>query len=553
MASSGRIKRIHFIEYNAKLNTLGAGKVFPKYGTPLLATILKDRGYDVRIYLDGVSDMRFETLAACDLVCMPLFVPAYNKVKAFTVALRAHDSSIPIIIGGPHAMLYPDSVVDLCDYTVRCEGDEVLPELVDCLSTGGDPEEVRGISFQRDGEQVVTPDRAPPAIPNTIPDMMLIDGLDRVLAGPRRFSAVQNTLQTSRGCNYKCRFCPTPKLFANSYRNRDIDSVIAEIRHKRRYSEMFFVVDNNFFGDRDRSVELLRRIAAEDLGASFMLFGRQETGHDPELLQLMKRAGVKCVIVGVESLEDATLKALDKGQSRRDVVKSIENIKQSGIHVIATFAFGSEGDDEAMADQMVEFARTTGVALNVFILHDTEMEETRNPLVELERRFYTHHLRTAPDDTSFFDYATGSFATYFPKHMKPSTLQRLYLGIYKKLYTDAYILRNVFNPSAFESMFGINHGYSVRRLNEAIERVVEGYYMDYLLQVEDGLYDDNERLQEDALAQIEGLPPPRPLQEHVDRDSYELIMNVAAAPALVRYALGKVRRKLGARARRAWS
>ena len=265
MTDRGQIQRVHFVEFNAKLNTLASGRLFPKYGTPLLATILARHGYDVRIHLDGVSDMRFETLSACDLVCMPLFVPAYNKVKEFCLRLREEKPHVPVIIGGPHAILYPNTVVDLCDYVVRCEGDEVLPELVDCLRAGGDPSRVRGLAFRRGAELVTTPDREPPEIPDIVPDMTLIEGFDRVLATKGRHRAVQNTLQTSRGCTFRCRFCPTPRLFSNSYRNRSLDSVIAEIREKQRYNDQFFVVDNNFFGNRERSMELLRSIALRSI------------------------------------------------------------------------------------------------------------------------------------------------------------------------------------------------------------------------------------------------------------------------------------------------
>ncbi len=60
------IKRIHFIEYNARINTLALSPLFPKYGTPLLAAIMKEKGYDVSVFLEGVSDMSFGMLSECD-------------------------------------------------------------------------------------------------------------------------------------------------------------------------------------------------------------------------------------------------------------------------------------------------------------------------------------------------------------------------------------------------------------------------------------------------------------------------------------------------------
>ena len=43
--------------------------------------MLRDRGYDVTVYLDGVSRMDFEKMTDCDLLCYPVFAPAVNKVR----------------------------------------------------------------------------------------------------------------------------------------------------------------------------------------------------------------------------------------------------------------------------------------------------------------------------------------------------------------------------------------------------------------------------------------------------------------------------------------
>jgi len=397
---------------------------------------------------------------------------------------------------------------------------------------------------------VSTPEREPPAIPSTVPDMTLIDGFDALAGRIDRYRTIQNTLQTSRGCSYRCRFCPTPRLFGGQFRNRDADSIVEEIRVKQRYGDLFFVVDNNFFGDRARAVALLRRLVAEDLDALLIVFARQEIGQDRELLELMRRAGVKCLIVGVESLVDDNLAAFDKQQRSRDVIRSIDTIKRSGIHVIATFAFGYDGDTLERARELVRFVRGRNLALNVFILHDTEDDPQRKLLIPLERRFATYYQRTDPQDTSYMDYTTGSFVTYFPRQMKPSTLQRCFLQIYRELYTDGYILRSVLEKSAFESVFGIAHGYGIRRLNEAIERVAKRQYMDHLLQVEQGLYDEREQLQEDRLARLERLPQPPPLEEQVDVETYNLLGEIAALPGVVRLLGHKLRHRLSRRVRR---
>jgi hypothetical protein len=131
--------------------------------------------------------------------------------------------------------------------------------------------------------------------------------------------------------------------------------------------------------------------------------------------------------------------------------------------------------------------------------------------------------------------------------MKPSTLQRCYLSIYREVYTDKYILKNLFAKSAFESMFGVFHGYSIRRLNEVMEKVVDEHYMDHLLTVEEGLYDAQERLLEDKLAELDGLPPPPPLPDRIDRATDSKAIELALIPGTMRFAMHKARRKIARR------
>lgn len=538
------IKRIHFVEFNAKINTLAIRKVFPKYGTPLLATILKEKGYDVRIYLEGVSRMDFEKMTDCDLICMPVFAPAYNKVKDFSKRVFREKPHIPVIVGGPQAILYTETVLDFCSYAVRCEGDEVLPELIECLSKKGDIGSIKGISYMENGEPVHTPDREPPKIPSVIPDMSLIKGFKRAARGPGRLENIQNTLQTSRGCNFRCKFCPTSRLFSGVYRNRDVDSIITEIKAKKEYNDWFLVVDNSFLGNREKTVALLNRLIQEDLGASLIVFERHEIGNDINMLKLMKKAGVDCLIVGVESLVDNNLDAFNKKQKVENVVASIRNIKKSGIHVIGTFAFGYDGDTKERALELVAFIKKNNLALNLFILHDTVMEDRKDLLISMERRFQTYYEKNNANNTDFYDYATGNFVTYFPKQMKPSTLQQCILDIYEEVYTHKYILRNMFSKNIFESLFGIAHGYGIRRMNKNISKIVSEYYLDYLKQIEQGLYDENEVLIEEKLKRIQTLPIPRPLVEQAELSSYQLIMTLGFIPGISRYYLQKLGRRI---------
>ena len=545
------ITRVNFIEFNAKVGTLQMYPVFPKYGTALLAAILRQRGYDVRIYLEGVSDMAFEKLADCDAACFPVFAPALNKVRACARRFREARPETTLIAGGPQVCLFPHTVADVCDFAVRCEGDEVLPEILDCLARGEDARSIAGISYMRDGAIVHNPDRPPPAVPDVGPDFTLIEGFDRLGRGPQRMRRVVNTLQTSRGCRFRCKFCPTAKLFGGSYRTRSIDAVIDDIRARRRHNPFFFVVDNSFMGDRAHAVELLDRLARERLDVSLIVFERHEIGFDDEILALLTRAGVRCIIVGIESLDDSNLQAYDKRQSSAQAIRAVENIQRHGMHVIGTFVIGGDGDTTAAGDRIVEFVKDTGISLNLFIVHDLEDDESKGPFIPLRRRFQTHYLRADAGADAHYDYMTGSFVTYFPKRMKPSTLQATVLDVYDRVYTHGRILRRMCSRSTFTSVFGIAHGYGIKCMNESLRKVVDAGYMDHLRRIEDGLYDSGENLIETTLAELNGLPSPPPLEESAPLRGYDRRIPFLVLPGLVRHGCIRLGRKIGQAFRRA--
>lgn len=545
MTQTKKIQRINFIEFNAKVNTLAHAKIFPKYGTILLASVLREKGYEVKVFLEGVSNMSFSKMTDCDLLCVPIYAPIFNKVKNFTKKVKQACPDIPTIVGGPFAILYPETILDFGDYTVRCEGDEVLPELIEYIEKGKDPVAVKGISFIRNGKIINTPDREPPKIPDTISDYNLIQGINRFTAAFGKLYNVCNTLQTSRGCKFKCSFCPTSELFSRSYRNRNIDGIIEEIKYKTKFNNWFLVVDNSFMGNREKAKDLLKRLEKEDLGADLIVFERHEIGYDEELIKLMKRGGVKCVIVGVESLIDADLKALNKKQTSEHAMEAVHNFKKHGIHVLSTFAFGSEGDTKEEVNEIVRVVRKNKLSLNVFILHDIHNDESKNLFIPLNRRFATYYNMTDPSNTDFHDYMTGSFMTYFPKHMKPSTMQKCLLDIYNGVYTHGYLMRFNFNKHIFQALMAITHGYGIRRMNKSVERIVDSYYMDYLKKIEDGLYDENEHLIEEKLADIKGLPIPVPIIERVDMVSNQFIIVLVSLPSFIRYIIHRINWRIG--------
>jgi len=119
--------------------------------------------------------MALEQMTDCDALCFPVYFPIVNKVRDCVRRVRARRPELPIIVGGPQAALFTDTVLDLGDYAVTCEGDEVLPQLLATLGSGGDPRGCRASPSAGAARSSPRPRRRP-RHPATIPDLGLIDG-----------------------------------------------------------------------------------------------------------------------------------------------------------------------------------------------------------------------------------------------------------------------------------------------------------------------------------------------------------------------------------------
>ena len=124
----------------------------PRLGLPLLGTILKQAGYDVRIHVGPLSKKDFHLFAQSDLI--GISTTTSTAPEAYRLADIFRNMGKTVVIGGVHATFVTDEALLHADYVVRGEAEESFPELVRRLDWGESPRNLAGISFM-DGEEAV--------------------------------------------------------------------------------------------------------------------------------------------------------------------------------------------------------------------------------------------------------------------------------------------------------------------------------------------------------------------------------------------------------------
>ena len=240
-----------------------------------------------------------------------------------------------------------------------------------------------------------------------------------------------NVIATSRGCPFCCDFCYNSAVKdVYGYHHRTVASVMEEIRSKNTRHIMF--IDDNFIGDPAFTRALLREMAPMKLKWNAAVSAN--IGEQPELLDLMAETGCRSLFVGFESLNQASLGTVHKGQNEVSRYEHlVEALHSRGIMVNASFVFGLDEDDIGVFD------RTADWIIRHRIETVTSHILTPYPGTALYRRLNEEN-RIIDDDISHYDTA---HVVYQPRNMSPQELYEGYLSIYRKVFSTANILRRI--------------------------------------------------------------------------------------------------------------
>ena len=173
-------------------------------------------------------------------------------------------------------------------------------------------------------------------------------------------------IQASRGCRFKCNYCPYLVL-DNATRFRDPEAVVDEVRQgMRRWGFRSFKFRDPLFGlSRERTLRLIEGIARLPAAPGgrrlqFSIESRIEL-LPPETLRLLKRAGLTSITFGIETPSDPTLQnyrrqPIDKDRQR----VFIAACRKLGIRTVAGFMIGFPEDTEQSIRRVRDYAIALG-------------------------------------------------------------------------------------------------------------------------------------------------------------------------------------------------
>ena len=228
------------------------------------------------------------------------------------------------------------------------------------------------------------------------------------------------SLQTSLGCHFGCNFCMINILNRN---DNDEIGVASNYSKMRFWSTNFIIkefdklikmgvrtiriVDEMFLLNPKYYIPLCEQLAERNKDDSLRIwsYSRIDTVKRPEILKLVRRAGIKWLALGIESGERSVRLEVDKGKFEDvDVRKVIQKVHEADINVMANYIFGLPGDTKETVKKTFDLSlelctagwNTYGaMALPGSYLYKKALEEG-NQLPDTYEGFSFHSYETLP-------------------------------------------------------------------------------------------------------------------------------------------------------------
>jgi radical SAM superfamily enzyme YgiQ (UPF0313 family) len=362
---------------------------------------------DVEVLHEMARPIRYDINA--DVIALSFM--DYLSPHAFEVAARFRARGKTVIGGGKYISTFPEEAQGHFDSILVGEAQGVWPVMVHDLVAGR-----------------LKPRYDAPATPS------LAD------IPPPRYDLVERSYtvpivtETSRGCPHPCTYCQL-NINRQPFRARPVEDVVRDLTATKGLPwwrrKVAMILDNNLGGDLKHAKNVLREVARLKfwgVGVQFSV----ECLRDPEFVDLLDAANCRMAFIGMESLNEASLRGVQKRQNKVDEYReAFRSLHERGILTFTGLMFALEEDTVDYYRTLPRKLREVGTMV---ILPSISIPIYGTPWY----RQVVAEGRLTDTDLSHYE---GDHLVFRHPRLSEDEIGQAYEGVTREFYRPAQVLR----------------------------------------------------------------------------------------------------------------
>jgi radical SAM superfamily enzyme YgiQ (UPF0313 family) len=272
-----------------------------------------------------------------------------------------------VLLVGTHPSACPEETLMLdpaIDAVSRGEFDLIVYDLANALETSSNLEKVKGLTWRDQKTELIKSNEAMPYLQNLDELPYASEFIKEYLDVKDYFFAAATwpsiQIFTGRGCPFQCNFCVYPQtMHGHKYRVRSASNIVGEFQYiADNFPNVKEVVieDDTFTTNKERINEICKLLIERGLQKKLKWLCNARVNLDFDTMKMMKKAGCRLIIPGIESGNQQILNNIKKGTKIEQFDVYVKNAKKAGLLIHACYMVGNQGETKDTMQETLKLA-----------------------------------------------------------------------------------------------------------------------------------------------------------------------------------------------------